>query len=123
MGMDFTMGRINYQPFIIRLINQGIQQLFPHTLIAPANETAVRVAPSAVIRRQITPRRTCTDDPGNRYQPLSLTAVQRLPEQLKQPFPHTVQRRSQTHIPLRTLTVQGRPLALPYLSVIDCFRF
>jgi hypothetical protein len=65
MGVDFAVRSINHQPLIVGLINQDFQQLFPNPFIPPAYETAVRVAPVPVIRRQITPRRTRAHDPEN----------------------------------------------------------
>jgi len=40
------MAGINHQPFVIRVIDQGFQQLFPNAFIPPANKTAMRVAPT-----------------------------------------------------------------------------
>ena len=51
------MAGVDHQPFVIWLFDQDLQQLFPDPLVLPADKTAVRVAPSAVIQRQIPPRR------------------------------------------------------------------
>jgi hypothetical protein len=43
------MVRVAHQPLVIGLVNHNFQQLLPNTLVAPAYETPVRVAPSSVL--------------------------------------------------------------------------
>ena len=57
------MAGVDHQPFVIWLFDQDLQQLFPDPLVLPADKTAVRVAPSAVIQRQIPPWRARAQNP------------------------------------------------------------
>ena len=54
---------IDHQPFIIGVIPHHLQQLLPNAFIAPADKTAMRVAPVTQSRRQVTPGRTRAHDP------------------------------------------------------------
>jgi len=64
--MNLAMAGIDPQPFVLRLVNQDLQQLLPHALVTPADKSAVGMAPVAVIRWQIPPRRACAPDLKNR---------------------------------------------------------
>jgi hypothetical protein len=65
MRMNFAMARIYHQPLKIRLINQHFQQTFPHTAITPPNKPAVSIAPSAEVRREVSPRSASAHNPKN----------------------------------------------------------
>jgi hypothetical protein len=65
MGMHLAMTCINHQPFIIRVIDQDFQQLFPYTLVTPTDKPAMRITPIAIIWWKITPRSTCAQYPKN----------------------------------------------------------
>jgi hypothetical protein len=70
MGMYFDKRGIDHQPFKVWPIDQLLQQTFPNPLVPPANITAVRIAPIAVIRWQIPPRRTRPQNPKYRVDEL-----------------------------------------------------
>jgi hypothetical protein len=57
------MAGIDHQPLVIRLVNQNLQQFLPDTLVPPAYEATVRVAPPSVLRRKIPPGRSCPQYP------------------------------------------------------------
>jgi hypothetical protein len=40
---------INYQPFVIGLDDELLQQALPHAFVSPATEASLRVLPVAVI--------------------------------------------------------------------------
>lgn len=63
MRVNLAMAGVDHQPFVIRLVNQNVQQGFPYALVPPADKPAVRIAPIPQIRRQIPPRRARADDP------------------------------------------------------------
>ncbi len=66
------MAGVDHQPFVIWLFDQDLQQLFPDPLVLPADKTAVRVAPSAVIQRQIPPRRARAQNLEHRIDKLAV---------------------------------------------------
>jgi hypothetical protein len=57
--MDLAMAGVDHQPFVIGIVDQDFQQLFPNPGIPPPDKTGVRVAPPAQIGQPIAPRRTC----------------------------------------------------------------
>ena len=63
MGMDFAMAGIDHQPFVIGIVDQDFQQLFPNPGIPPPDKTAVHVAPPAQIWQPIAPRRARAQNP------------------------------------------------------------
>ena len=54
---------IDHQPFIIRLIDQNFQELFPNTFFTPTDEPLMNTAPLPVIGRQVTPGRSSSQNP------------------------------------------------------------
>ena len=64
--MDFAVAGVDHQPFVIRLVDQNLQQLFPHTLVAPADKPVVGVAPAPIVRWRVAPWYARSDDPENR---------------------------------------------------------
>src|ERR1700679_405312 len=65
MRMDLDVAGIDHQPFKVGLVDHLLQQLFPDALVAPAAETAMRIFPVPVVRRQIAPRRPGAQNPQN----------------------------------------------------------
>jgi hypothetical protein len=63
VGVDFAVACVDHQPLIVRIVNQNLQQFFPNALVTPTDKTAVRVAPAAIVRRQIAPRRARSQYP------------------------------------------------------------
>ena len=63
--MNFGVRGVDHQPFAIRLVNHGVEQIFPDALVAPANKTPMNIAPPAIIGRQIPPRRAGAQNPEN----------------------------------------------------------
>lgn len=61
VGFDVT--GIHHEPFHVRFVYAGFQQPFPDARIPPSDETAVRIAPPAVFRRQIAPWRPRPQNP------------------------------------------------------------
>ena len=48
---------------IIRFINQNFQEFFPNTFSTPTDEPLMNTAPLPVIGRQVTPGRSCSQNP------------------------------------------------------------
>ena len=65
MLMESDMGGVNHEPFHVGFVDARIQQPLPDARVAPADEAALRVAPAAVFRRQIAPRRASSHNPEN----------------------------------------------------------
>jgi len=72
MWVNLAVTGINHQPFIIRIINQDFQQFFPDTLVTPANKAAVGITPTPVVRRQIPPWGSCSYNPENSIDKLTI---------------------------------------------------
>jgi len=70
--MNLAMARIYHQPFKIRLINQHPQQSFPHTAITPPNKPAMSIAPSAEVRREVSPWSAGAHNPKNSIYKISV---------------------------------------------------
>ena len=83
MRVDFDVTGIDHEPFKVGLIDQFFQQRLPDALVAPANEAAMGVAPSAIVRRQVPPRRAGAQDPKHRVNKLSIVLRPASPN----PFP------------------------------------
>ena len=66
MRMNLAVAGIDHQPFVVRFINQELQQRFPEAFVAPAAEAPMRILPIAIIGGQIAPGGTCTQDPEHR---------------------------------------------------------
>ena len=66
MGVNLAVAGIDHQPFVVRFVDQNLQQLFPDPFIAPANEATVCITPSTIVRWQIPPRRPRAQNPENR---------------------------------------------------------
>lgn len=65
MGMKFDVGGIHHQPFHAFFSHQDEHQFCPNAFVAPTDETAVGVAPAAVIGWEIPPGCTGTQYPEN----------------------------------------------------------
>jgi hypothetical protein len=63
--MYFTVAGIYHKPFKIWLVNQNFKQLFPYTLITPADKSSMRVAPSSIVWREIAPGGSGSHNPEN----------------------------------------------------------
>jgi hypothetical protein len=63
--MYLAMAGVNHQPFRSRLVNQELRKPFPYPAVAPAKKPSMCVAPSTIVRRKITPGRSCTHNPEN----------------------------------------------------------
>ena len=63
MEMCLDVRPVHHQPLEVRLVDEYGQQLLPDALVAPADETAVRIAPTTVHGRQVAPRRPGAQDP------------------------------------------------------------
>jgi len=72
MRMNLAVAGINHQPLIVRLVNQNIQEFLPYPLVPPPDKAAVGVAPSAIIRRKVTPRGSGPQYPENRVDKLAI---------------------------------------------------
>ncbi len=70
--MDFDVAGVDHEPFVVGLVDQFFQQRLPDALVAPANETAVRIAPPAIVGRQIPPGCARAQDPKHRVNKLSI---------------------------------------------------
>jgi len=57
------MTGIDHQPFIVRRIDQLLQQRLPDPLVTPAAKSPVRVLPVTIGRRQVSPRRPSAQNP------------------------------------------------------------
>ncbi len=66
------MAGIDHQPFVVRLVDQDIEKFLPNALVSPADETAVRVAPTAIRRRQIAPRGARPQNPEDGIDKLAI---------------------------------------------------
>ena len=66
MRMDLDVAGIDQEPFKIGRGHEVLESLFPDAFVAPADQAPVRIAPSAVIRRQLTPRRPGAQNPKHR---------------------------------------------------------
>ena len=64
--MHFTMTGVDHQPFVIRLVDQTLKKFLPDARIAPSDKAAMRIAPSAIFRRQVAPGRTGPQNPEHR---------------------------------------------------------
>jgi hypothetical protein len=61
--MNLTVTCINHKPLKVWLIYQNFKQPFPRATVAPTNKAAMGIAPSAIVRRKITPGSAGTHDP------------------------------------------------------------
>lgn len=57
------MTRIDHEPFEIRLIHEFFEKPFPVTFVAPAAEAPVGIFPISVVFREVSPWRTCSQNP------------------------------------------------------------
>jgi hypothetical protein len=72
MGVNLAMRGVYHQPFIIRVISQRFQNLFPHTPVTPATKAPMGIFPVAIIWRQVAPRRTSAQYPKNAIEKLTV---------------------------------------------------
>jgi hypothetical protein len=82
MRMHLAMACINHQPFKIRLVNQQFQQAIPHTAIPPSNKPAMRIAPSAEVRGEVSPRSACAHNPKDSIDEISIILCYATPTSL-----------------------------------------
>ena len=80
--MNFAMAGVDYQPFVIRFVDQNVKKFFPNPLVAPPDKAAMCVAPSAVIRRQVAPWGSCANDPKHRVDKLAIVFCDPTPNAL-----------------------------------------
>lgn len=57
MGVHFAMAGIDHELFKARLFDESLKQLFPDTLVSPANKAPMGIASAAIAIGQISPRR------------------------------------------------------------------
>ena len=55
MGMNLAVAGINHQPFMIRVVNETIEQGFPQPFVSPATKASMRIFPIAVDLGQVPP--------------------------------------------------------------------
>ncbi|WHZ28845.1 MAG: hypothetical protein OJF51_003643 [Nitrospira sp.] len=60
------MAGVDHQPFVIRLVDQTLKKFLPDARIAPSDKATMRIAPSAISRRQVAPGRTGPQNPEHR---------------------------------------------------------
>ena len=65
------MTGVDHEPLKIRLLYHRFQHLFPDSLVPPTAKTSLDGIPLAIFRRQVSPWRTCPQNPEH--------AVQKLP--------------------------------------------
>ena len=63
--MNLAVAGINHQPLKIRLVYRRRKNFFPDSFIAPSQKTPVYIAPVSIVRWQVTPWRSCTENPEN----------------------------------------------------------
>ena len=57
------MAGVYHEPLKVRLIYQDFKQSFPCATISPANKPTVSIAPSAKVRRKVSPGGARSHDP------------------------------------------------------------
>jgi len=67
MLMDTDNTAINHQIFQVGITGNSFKNLLPYPLMGPTTITDIDTMPVAILRRQITPGRTCTDDPKDAF--------------------------------------------------------
>jgi hypothetical protein len=65
MRVDLAVAGINHQPFMVRLINQDLQQGLPQSFIPPAAKAPVGILPISIVQRQVSPGSASTQYPEN----------------------------------------------------------
>ena len=63
MRMHLAMAGVDHEPFKVRLVHQNFQQFFPDALIPPSAEPLIHTAPFPIARRQVSPQRSCAQNP------------------------------------------------------------
>jgi hypothetical protein len=63
MRVNFGKSSINNQPFKIGVVYDFFEDMFPYALVAPSFVSLMNTAELAVLRGQVTPRRTCSQYP------------------------------------------------------------
>ena len=102
------MARVDHKPFIVRLINQDLQQFFPNTFSAPADEPLMYRSPFPIIWRQVTPGRSGAQHPKYRVYKTPVVLGDSAP---LSPLP-------------RQMRLQQRPYFVTYvMSMIGSFHF
>jgi hypothetical protein len=61
--VNFDVACVNQKPFIIRINEKFVEDLFPHAFVTPAAESAMGVLPASIIYGQITPRCSSSQNP------------------------------------------------------------
>ena len=96
VGMNLDVAGVYHQPLKVRIVDDRIQQLLPDTPVPPATEAPMGVFPVPVIRWQVPPWSTGTQNPEHRVQkqpvvssrPTSFASVSR--QKGSQSFPNLV---------------------------------
>ena len=65
VGMGFDIAGVDHQPFKVRVVNDRVQQLLPHSPVPPTAETALGVLPVSVVRGQVAPRGAGAQNPAH----------------------------------------------------------
>jgi hypothetical protein len=80
--MNLAVACVYHQPLKIRLINQHFQQPLPHAAITPTDKTPMGIAPSAEIRREVSPRSASAHNPKNSIYKISIILCDTAPTSL-----------------------------------------
>lgn len=70
--MDFYVTGVNHQELEFWLVNQLFQKVFPHSLVAPAAESAMCIFPISITRRQVSPRGSGAQNPEDSVDEFSI---------------------------------------------------
>ena len=70
--MRLHVRAVYHQPLEVGVVDELGQEPLPDALVAPAGETAVRVAPAAVLGRQVAPGRPRAQYPQHRVHELAV---------------------------------------------------
>jgi hypothetical protein len=67
MLMDTDNATVDHQIFKVGITGNGCENPLPYTLMRPAVITDIHTMPVAILRRQVTPRGTGTDNPKDSF--------------------------------------------------------
>ena len=61
--MNLGVGGVDNEPFVIRGINESLQQPLPDSFVAPTAKAPMGIFPIAVVGRQVAPWRSGAQNP------------------------------------------------------------
>ena len=82
MRMNLAVACIYHEPFKIRFNDDHFRNLLPNPAISPATKSTMSIFPVSIIRRQISPRRSCANYPENNVKKASIVAGSYAPRAL-----------------------------------------